>query len=98
VNSSEEYFENSRATGEIQYALQSVDTEKADSERVEKMLGDVKQKLEQVTRNVNTLNSAQSNMKEEFIRKQDIVSFRKELLNHLEEDISTAGKRQGILH
>jgi hypothetical protein len=37
-------------------------------------------------------------MKEEFIRKNDMVSFRKELLNHLEEDISTAGKRQGILH
>jgi hypothetical protein len=98
VNSSEEYFENSRSTGEIQYALQSVDSEKANNERVEKLLGDVKQKLEQVTRNVNTLNSAQNNMKEEFVRKKDIVSFRKELLNHLEEDISTAGKRQGILH
>jgi hypothetical protein len=98
ASSAEEYFENSKTTGEIQYALQSVDNEGADNERVEKLLGDVKQKLEQVTRNVNTLNSAQNNMKEEFIRKNDMVSFRKELLNHLEEDISTAGKRQGILH
>jgi hypothetical protein len=98
VGSSEEYFENSKASGEIQYALSPGENEGAVNERVEKQLGDVKQKLEQITRNVNKLNSVQAGMKEEFIRKNDMVSFRKELLNHLEEDISTAGKRQGILH
>jgi hypothetical protein len=91
-----DYFENAVAPEQIQYAFPVAKQENGSSERVEALMGNVRNQIEQVSRNVKELSADQTQMKNEFIRKNDIKAFRRELVNHLEEDITVAGKRQGI--